>query len=75
MRLREYIESSGLRQDYFAKRCGMTKQKMSRILKPGYNPDAFLVDLIEKYTGGKVKFKDWIDDLKYNSEPKNVDLK
>ncbi len=63
MKLREYLINAGIRFDFFAKKIGVPKSTLNRIMKPGYVPSVELVYIIEIATHKGVKYKDWVDGL------------
>ncbi len=57
--LREYIESSGFKNCFFAKEIGVQPNTLSRILTGEYVPSLKIAIEIEKYTKGKISVYDW----------------
>lgn len=57
--LREFIESSGMKNCFFAKEIGVQPNTLSRILGGEYTPSLKIAIEIEKYTKGKISVYDW----------------
>ncbi len=65
MRLKEYLESHGIKKIHFAKRLGITPAWLHRLLK-GQDCPVSLAGKIEEHTKGSVKIKDILETVLEN---------
>ena len=61
MKLKEYLESIGQSQIFFANKLGMSKQSICGYCNERINPSKFVKEKIEELTEGKVKKDEWKD--------------
>lgn len=59
MKLKEYLDENGIKNEFFAKKIGVTKSTLSTWINNKCFPRREKIILIEKETNGKVKAKDW----------------
>lgn len=59
MDLKEYLQSIGQSQVFFAKILGVSKQTICGYCNKKINPSKFAKEKIEEITNGQVKAEDW----------------
>lgn len=60
--LKKYLADAGVKKSQFAKDVGVSPGRISQILNdPDQRPSRELIAKIEKATGGKVTFQDWVE--------------
>ena len=60
MKLQEYLEKYGIKNNFFAEKVGTSPQTIDRLINAGYLPSLKLAIAIEKETKNKVNlYKDW----------------
>jgi hypothetical protein len=64
MKLREYLDSHGIKHHFFADKLGISRMQMTRMLRPGFKPTLDIIDEVETLSYGMVKYRDWIDDYR-----------
>lgn len=57
MKIKEYLDSNGMRYKFFAKKIGITYNTLWRYMK-GYKASLFIAKRIEEITDGQVKVED-----------------
>lgn len=60
MKLKEFLQTSGLKSKFVAQELGITEQHMTNIVTGRKEPSLVLACKIEEYTKGKVKPKDFL---------------
>jgi len=61
MKLKKYIQDEGLILNKFARKCGISYQRLYCILN-GSDPSLEVVAKVEKLTGGKVTLRDFLSE-------------
>ena len=59
MKLREYLQSTGIKICWFAKQINYSRAHLSHVIAGRYKPSGRLMILIEKQTNGQVTDKDF----------------
>lgn len=74
--LGEYLESRGMKQQFFAKEIGATPATISRIIGQGYTPTLKMAIDIEKYTKGEISVYSWtLHKVAHSIRPKHDNTK
>lgn len=71
MKFKEWIEVEGFKIDKIAEKIGISRQALSYLINGHHVPSLKVAVKIEKLTKGKVKCKDWIDELGDNQTKKD----
>lgn len=71
MKLREYLDSKGIKYSAFARRLGVTPPTLQGYMRMGFNPTVTQVLKIQDFTEGEVRFKDWVDSIAKAEAEKN----
>lgn len=58
--LNKYLNDMCISKAPFARKFGMSPQRLQNYLQEGYCPNVELASFIEKITDGKVKILDWL---------------
>lgn len=60
MRLSEYVRENGLKYSFLAEKLGLTREYLYKIQTGERRPSLEVAIMIEDFTGGKVKPRDFI---------------
>ncbi len=59
MKFKDYIEDACLRYDKVARRLGISNSLFYMLINEKADPRLSLIEKIEEFSKGKVKYKDW----------------
>ncbi len=61
MKLKDYMAKYGMKQNFFARKIGISEASLTQLLKEGHYPSIFTAIAIEDATGGEVSIREWAD--------------
>ena len=68
--LRRYINETGLRVNFVAQKLNVSQACLTMLMKNERIPDLRMACLIEDFTRGQIKIRDWLVDEKKNENKK-----